>query len=359
MEGDMGNLLKDIAKKAADRKLEELKKLLKVAGRKHEKEVSSYLSYLYETPNIVMKTSIEDVIDLIHLAVLRSKSNHKMSIDRIVKDVITIRGGGDDFYKKEMLKIYQEMVGILGDDSKEDNDDDAEPHIKEIIKEKIESLKEQKEIKKQENKDMRQIFSQSQLVWEACGFQGKAPKDFVFALKPKLREFGYDAIIECADMFLSKNTGMGWKVFVSQIPSLVTIVKIKKNPALNAKKELVEKLYNGITARNDRITEEFYIPLYYAPYSLIKARIDDIRKLEDVKFLPKLTTIVERAFKEFKAMNEQKKRQIIEQSKQVIQEDIKKFKINIAYKPPQPQEDGGLTPPLPQNNNGDEDFFKK
>ena len=369
---DMGNLLRDIAQKAVDKKIEELKKLLKVAGRKHEKEVSSYLSYLYETPNIIMKTSIEDVIDLIHLALLKSKSNHKMSIDRITKDIITIRGGSDDFYKKEMVRIYQEMSGILGDDSEEDDDSDdessddgeAEPpyDVKKIIKEKIETLQKQKEIKKKENKDMRQIFSQAQAVWGACGFQGKAPKDFVFALRPKLRDFGYDAIIECADMFLSrKNVGMGWKVFVSQIPSLVTLVKIKRNPALNAKKELVEKLYNGITARNDRVTEEFYIPLYYTPYSLLKAKIDDIRRIEDIKFLPKLTTIIERAFKEFKAMDEQKRKQMVEQSKQVIQEDIKKFKINIAYKPPSPtqQEDGGSNPPLPQNNNGDGGFFKK
>jgi hypothetical protein len=387
----MKEILKEIAKKATQQKLEELQGLLKVAGKEYEKEVSSYLQYLYEAPSIVLRISIEDVIDLVHLALLRKRSKHRASIERITKDVISLRGGGDEFYKKEMIKVYKGMVDILGDDDDDDNgdigedfnedgsnedsseDEEASPpqNIKQIIQQKIDELERQKELKKQENKDMRLIFAQAQDIWKACGFQGKVPKDFVFALRPKLREFGYDAIMGCAELFLSRKTiGMGWKMFISQIPSLVSIVKMRDNPALIAKKELVEKLYNSITARNDKVTEEFYIPLYYAPYSLIKAKVDEVRRLEDIKFLPKLTTIIVRAFREFKSMDNETKKKVSDQSKQIFREDLKKFKINIKSpqpdphanpKPqpsqpthPHPQEDGGsnTAPSLPH------DFFK-
>jgi hypothetical protein len=380
----MKEILKEIAKKATQQKLEELQGLLKVAGKEYEKEVSSYLQYLYEAPSIVLRISIEDVIDLVHLALLRKRSKHRASIERITKDVISLRGGGDEFYKKEMIKVYKGMVDILGSDDNEDDggdigdfdedsseDEEASPpqNIKQIIQQKIDELERQKELKKQENKDMRLIFAQAQDIWNACGFQGKVPKDFVFALRPKLREFGYDAIMGCAELFLSRKTiGMGWKMFVSQIPSLVSIVKMRDNPALIAKKELVEKLYNSITARNDKVTEEFYIPLYYAPYSLIKAKVDEVRRLEDIKFLPKLTTIIVRAFREFKSMDNETKKKVSDQSKQIFREDLKKFKINIKSpqpdphanpkpqpsQPTHPQEDGGsnTAPSLPH------DFFK-
>jgi hypothetical protein len=387
----MKEILKEIARKATNQKLEELEGLLKVAGKEYEKEVSSYLQYLYDAPSIILRISLEDVIDLIHLALLRKKSKHRVSVDRITKDIISLRGGGDEFYKKEMIKVYKGMVDILGNDDDNDNDnggdigdgfddedssedEEATPpqNIKQIIQKKIDDIQRAKELKKQENKDMRLIFAQAQDIWKACGFQGKVPKDFVFALRPKLREFGFDAIMGCAELFLSRKTiGMGWKMFISQIPSLVSIVKMRDNPALIAKKELVEKIYNRVTARNDKVTEEFYIPLYYAPYLLIRAKIDEVRRLEDAKFLPKLTTLIVRAFKEFKAMDNETKKKISDQSKQAFREDLNKFKINIKSpqpnpqsqpKPqpsqpthPQPQEDGGsnTAPSLPH------DFFRK
>jgi len=383
----MKEILKEIAKKTAKQKLEELQRLLKVAGKEYEKEVSSYLQYLYEAPSIILRISLEDVIDLVHLALLRKKSKHRVSIDRITKDIISLRGGGDEFYKKEMIKVYKGMVNVLGDDDDNDEnggdigegfdddsseDEEATPpqNIKQIIQQKIDDIQRQKELKKQENKDMRLIFAQAHDVWKACGFQGKVPKDFVFALRPKLREFGFDAIMGCAELFLSRKTiGMGWKMFISQIPSLVSIVRMRDNPALIAKKELVEKLYSSVTARNDKVTEEFYIPLYYAPYLLIRAKIDEVRRLEDVKLLPKLTTLIVRAFKEFKSMDNETKKKISDQSKQAFHEDLKKFKINIKSpqpnpqsqpkpqqpsQPTHPQEDGGsnTAPSLPH------DFFK-
>lgn len=382
----MKEILKEIAKKATKQKLEELQGLLKVAGKEYEKEVSSYLQYLYEAPSIVLRISLEDVIDLVHLALLRKRSKHRASIERITKDIISLRGGGDEFYKKEMIKVYKGMVDVLGDDDGDDGgdigegfdedsseDEEAQPsqNIKQVIQQKIDELERQKELKKQENKDMRIIFAQAQDIWNACGFQGKVPKDFVFALRSRLREFGFDAIMGCAELFLSRKTiGMGWKMFVSQIPSLVSIVRMRDNPALIAKKELVEKLYSSVTARNDKVTEEFYIPLYYAPYLLIRAKIDEIRRLEDTRLLPKLTTIIVRAFREFKSMDNETKKKISDQSKQALREDLKKFKINIKspqsdprtnQKPqpsqpthPQTQEDGGsnTAPSLPH------DFFK-
>jgi hypothetical protein len=385
----MKEILREIAQKATKQKLEELEGLLKVAGKEYEKEVSSYLQYLYEAPSIILRISLEDVIDLVHLALLRKKSKHRVSIDRITKDIISLRGGGDEFYKKEMVKVYKGMIDVLGDgddddggdigegfddeDSSEDDEEATPPqNIKQIIQQKIDDIQRQKELKKQENKDMRLIFAQAQDIWKACGFQGKVPKDFVFALRPKLREFGFDAIMGCAELFLSRKTiGMGWKMFISQIPSLVSIVRMRDNPALIAKKELVEKLYSSVTARNDKVTEEFYIPLYYAPYLLIRAKIDEVRRLEDAKFLPKLTTLIVRAFKEFKSMDNETKRKISDQSKQAFHEDLRKFKITIKSpqpnpqsqpKPqqpsqpthPQPQEDGGsnTAPSLPH------DFFR-
>jgi hypothetical protein len=387
----MKDILREIAQKATQQKLQELEGLLKVAGRKYEKEVSSYLEYLYEAPSIVVKVSVEDVIDLIHLALLRKKSQHKVSIDRITKDVIALRSTGDEFYKKEMIRVYKGMVDVLGEDDNDNDsdtddgnseegfddeteDEEATPpqNIKQIIQQKIQNHQKQIELKKQENKDMRLIFAQAQDIWNACGFQGKVPKDFVFALRPRLREFGYDAIMGCAELFLSRKTiGMGWKMFIAQIPSLVSIVKMRDNPAFMAKKELVEKLYSSVTARNDKVTEEFYNQLYYAPYLLIRAKIDEVRRLEDARLLPKLTTIIVRALKEFKSMDNQTKKKISDQSKQVFHEDLKKFKINIAHKSPQTnapkpqpsqqpthpqssQEDGGsnTAPSLPH------DFFK-
>jgi hypothetical protein len=393
MEGRMKDILKEIARKATQQKLQELEGLLKVAGKKYEKEVSSYLEYLYETPSIVVKVSIEDVIDLIHLALLRKKSEHKTSIDRITRDVIALRGTGDEFYRKEMARVYKGMIDVLGDDEddgdsdgnnegfdsdlEDSEDEEATPpqNIKQIIQQKIQNHQRQIELKKQENKDMRLIFAQAQDIWNACGFQGKVPKDFVFALRPRLREFGYDAIMGCAELFLSRKTiGMGWKMFIAQIPSLVSVVKMRDNPAFMAKKELVEKLYSSVTARNDKVTEEFYNQLYYAPYLLIRAKIDEVRRLEDARLLPKLTTIIVRALKEFKSMDNQTKKKISDQSKQAFHEDLKKFKINIIHKSPQTnphtqskpqpsrkpthpqssQEDGGsrTAPSLPH------DFFK-
>jgi len=110
----MKEILKEIAKKTAKQKLEELERLLKVAGKEYEKEVSSYLQYLYEAPSIVIRISLEDVVDLVHLALLRKRSKHRVSIDRITKDIISLRGGGDEFYKKEMIKVYKGMTDILG-----------------------------------------------------------------------------------------------------------------------------------------------------------------------------------------------------------------------------------------------------
>jgi len=350
------DVLKQISKDVALRELGSLRALVKTVGKRYESKVIHLFSYLWKRGEILTQADLNNVVDLVHLAFIYTRTKSKDSALRIAHDVINSRSITDQ-QRKTLYKVFENASLLFISDTSDDADsnsssdssnstnsspeeqksDEPAEDIRKVINAMVRKDEEEKLRKKQENADMRQVFAIAQKVFNRCGFEGTAPRAFAMALRPKLKEFGEELVLACAELFSDRNTRsqFTWKLFISQVNALAPIARISSSPFIIAKKALVEKLYNSLTSRNDRITADSYILLYKTPYVAIKRKIDELRTLQDARLLPRLQTIVERAYREFRSLPREEQEKQVALSKQLILEDFQKHKIPVP--PPQPK----------------------
>jgi len=319
--------------------MEEIKKVLKMFHDKELKQkILTYIIVLQERGELKSYEDMDILKDILIAFVLQKAKN--INTQTIIKSTFLARcfEYRRAFWDKTISELH-ELIFLQSQqqtETKEQNQNNKETQEqKQQTSETSETVKlinKQVEKETKENKENKEklnsLFAFAGKIWERLKIPEKMPKEFVWSLRDKLQSYNEDDIILFATIFRKIEPAGGWKLFISQLPTLSVIAKALKTPSTVLKSKLVNRVWETLIHKTDYISLEILPKLGQMSYKFVKSKIFDLSK-NSSEFIPSLNSFLEKAFKEWSAMTETEKGNWRSNGKELMIQDAKKYNIQV------------------------------